>query len=44
MEREMGTGLVSWVRRQKKVELRGCVTPTREDHGFVALLLHLRYR
>ncbi len=32
LEREMGTELVSWVRMQKKAELHGCVTPTREDH------------
>lgn len=38
LERGMGTELVNWVRMQRKGELHDCVTPTREDQGFVALL------
>lgn len=40
---EMGTELVSWVRMQKKAVLLGCGTPTRKDHGCVALLWHWGY-
>lgn len=31
---EMGTEPVSWVRMWKKAEVHGCVTLTREDHGY----------
>lgn len=37
-ERGTGTGLVSWVRMQKKAEPHGCGSLTREDRGFVASL------
>lgn len=36
--RETGTGLLSWVQKQRKVELHDCGTQTREHHGGVALL------